>query len=143
VEKEEVVDGVRCGVIASGLGDRKVTNREHVGVKEDGIYRLKAEGITLQPAVLFFKLPVAKQSWKVNSKSNEIVISGNFEMSEAEVEVPAGKFKTIKVAADLKIDGRSMRSVQYFAKGVGFVKQELFQGERKTVIELEKLELGE
>jgi hypothetical protein len=61
---------------------------------------------------------------------------------EAEVTVPAGKYKTTVVVNDVEVNGQKLSTTYYLAKDVGMVKQTLKLGELDVTLELEKFELG-
>src|SRR5262249_35233544 len=59
-----------------------------------------------------------------------------------DVEVPAGKFKAVAVRQEVTIDGTQINVTQWFAAGVGIVKQTVdLAGETLTML-LERFEAG-
>jgi hypothetical protein len=87
-----------------------------IAVSADGISRTAINGQMVEP-VLQFKLPVkAGATWEV--KSGKYVV--NYTVGpEEESEVPAGKFKAVRVEQVLG----DAKSVLWYAPGVGLVKE--------------------
>ena len=68
----------------------------------------------------------------------------DFTVSEAEKEVPAGKYKALEVAGpDFEIGGRKMAMTSWYAPGVGMIAQRLEVLGVVLLLELEKLTPGE
>jgi hypothetical protein len=140
--KEEKVDGkpsVRVEMI--GEGDKPITF-ENIQVTKDGVYRLGFEGINANPPVKFMELPPkAGAKWEVKSTIGKETLKGTFKMGEEKVKVPAGDFDTFYTESDdLDANGMKTSFKQYFAKGVGMVKQVIKINNQEIVIELEKYE---
>ena len=69
-------------------------------------------------------------------------VRGTFATDEADVAVPAGKFKAVVVASkDFRIGETQMTLTYWFAEGVGLVKQHLQLDGREVVVELQKADL--
>lgn len=162
VVKHEKVDDTLCALLETKR-DGKVVGSEHLAVAADGVYRYDLTAIlppqpgskdkgktevpitqTMKPPMLVLKLPPKKDStWKVESKSEGQTFRGEFRMQEQEITVPAGTYKTWRVASqDVEVTGLRPAITTYFAEGVGMVKQVIEVGDAKAVIELEKFEAG-
>ena len=63
---------------------------------------------------------------------------------EEEIEVPAGKFKTVKVVSDAEVVGAGIivSTTYWFAQGVGVVKQHVNINSMQFTLLLEKFEEG-
>ena len=60
-------------------------------------------------------------------------------MEEQEITVPAGTYKTFRIASqDLEVNALKATITTFYAEGVGMVKQIIEMGEAKIEIELEK-----
>jgi hypothetical protein len=160
VAKHEKVGDTLCALLET-TRDGKVVGSEHLAVADDGVYRhdltamlpqpnasdkTKEAPITqeMKPPILVLKLPPKKDSkWKVESKSGGQTFRGEFQMKEEEITVPAGSYKSWRVASqDLEVNAIKPTITTYFAEGVGMVKQVIEVGDAKAVIELEKFEGG-
>ena len=141
VAKFDKVDKHLCAVLETRREGLPIT--EHLGVQNDGIYRYKALGFTLDPPLCVLKLPPTKgATWSWNSKMGVEALVGKCSMDEVEVTVPAGKYTAYAVTAELQRGDQKIPIVSYFARGVGMVKQTQKFGEREIVLELEKFEEG-
>ncbi|HTU91042.1 MAG TPA: hypothetical protein VMF69_13265 [Gemmataceae bacterium] len=158
VARHEKVGDALCALLET-IRDGKVVGSEHVSVAADGVYRhdltypqtqpggrskaeLGNEKKVIKPPMLVLKLPPRKgDSWKVDSKSDGMTFRGGFEVAEQEITVPAGTYKTFRVASeDLEVNSLKPTITTFFAEGVGMVKQVLSMGDAKIEIELEKFE---
>ncbi|HVE42645.1 MAG TPA: hypothetical protein VNM14_22385 [Planctomycetota bacterium] len=89
---------------------------------------VSAEGVTLfdehdQVDVCWLKLPIkAGAEWTHKSRVGSLAMKL---AAEEEIEVPAGKYKALKVVADLEVNGAKGRMTVWYAKGVGEVRSEL------------------
>ncbi|MHB1423684.1 MAG: hypothetical protein ACYC3I_10920 [Gemmataceae bacterium] len=150
VARHEKVGDTLCALLETKR-DGKVVGSEHLAVTADGVYRhdLTAAGAksvtqTLKPPMLLLKLPPKKgDGWKIDSKGDGKNFRGGFQVSEQEITVPAGKYKTFRVASqDLEVNALKPSITTFFAEGVGMVKQIIEVGDAKVEIELDKYEAG-
>jgi hypothetical protein len=163
VARHEKVGETLCALLDT-TRDGKVVGSEHLAVSSDGIYRhdltspqlqsapndktKKVKTLvkqTLKPPILILKLPPKNgDGWKIDSKGDGKTFRGNFQLTEQEVTVPAGTYKTFRVASqDLEVNSLKPNIRTYFAQGVGMVKQIIEMGDAKVEIELEKFEVGD
>lgn len=142
VAKEEPGEKETRAVLESSAGDKKgaKTSTETLALREDGVYRLSADGADITPALCILKLPYeAAATWPYKSAAGPLPVSGNFVAEEEEVAVPAGKFKAVRVSsADFRIGQTAIPLTYWFVSDVGLVKQRLVVGGREVVLELEK-----
>jgi hypothetical protein len=150
VVRHEKVGAVLCALLETKRAD-KVVGSEHLAVAADGVYRhdLMVMDKTpapqvLKPPMLVLKLPPKKgDSWKIDSKGDGKTFRGSFQVGEQEITVPAGAYKTFRVASqDLEVNALKPAITTYFAEGIGMVKQTIEMGDAKIEIELEKFEAG-
>lgn len=160
VARHEKVGDVLCALLET-IRDGKVVGSEHLAVTGDGVYRHDLTYPQLQsdpkdknktvkvsikqtpkPPILILKLPPRKgDSWKVDSKGDGKTFRGTFQIAEQEVTVPAGAYKTIRVASqDLEVNSLKPTITTFFAQGVGMVKQVIEMGNAKIEIDLVKFE---
>lgn len=140
VAAHEKVGDVLCARLESTLDGK--TKVEHVAVQADGIYRYQANKKKLDPPLCILKLPAkAGDSWMVNSTIGETKASGKFKLTEEEVEVPAGKYKTMKATSHgFKIGTRPLTIIYWYTPGTGIVKQQLTIAGVEVVLELEQFQ---
>ena len=153
VARHEKTGDTLCAVVEA-TRDGKVVGTEHLAVTGDGVYRhmqtipkqadKPSVQHTLKPPMLVLKLPPKQcESWKIDSKSEKQTFRGGFQVGEQEITVPAGTYKTFRVASqDLEIDSLKANITTFFAAGVGMVKQIIEVGDAKVEIELEKFTLA-
>ncbi len=109
-----------------------------------GIVRVSHNGEKLTPPLIFLKLPFEKgQSWevdlKIDSPAGTDSIKGKFTADQDDVKVPAGDFKkTIRVKAQLTINGKQVTATSWYAEKVGMVRQQLSVDGQDFLLELEK-----
>lgn len=135
----QVVLDKRKGIELKASSDG-AAETEVLVVQKDGIYRHVAEGKEIKPPLCILRLPAKPDTtWKVESVHEELTIKGTFKLSNAEISVPAGRYKTIMVHSDdLEMGTRQMKLTTWFAPGVGPVKQRLQVADVELVLELEK-----
>lgn len=142
IAKIEKIDGVslsRLETTAKG----KVVASEHLSITDKGIFRNRYNGTEVSPPICMLKFPIKKGStWKVESKVSEEKLSVSCKSDEEEIEVPAGKFKTVKVVMDAEVVGAGIivSTTYWFAQGVGVVKQHVNINSMQFSILLEKFE---
>jgi hypothetical protein len=148
VTKHEKIGDVNCAVLETSRDDQ-VVETVQIGIKPDGVYRIGVGAIKPDPPFRILKLPAKNgDSWDVDSKFGKDVLSGKFTLTEAEVTVPAGKYKTLLATGDgFKAPGPKDTFVKvvfkyWFAEKVGIVRQTFKFGDNPEVVaELEKFEL--
>lgn len=134
------------------LGTRML-RKEWLAAKDDGvaIFKLQRGRSELDVASPFFKIknaPRKDDEWKGEAKAEENPPQYTIRVEEeAEVEVPAGKYKAWKV--HVKIDSgtrHSAEGTEWYVKNVGIVKSEVTiraSGDEFTMVcELKKFEPG-
>jgi hypothetical protein len=142
VVKYEPVGEVSCARLEADL-EAGVKLVEHVAAGADGVYRYQANGKKIDPPLCVLKLPPkAGESWKVDSAVDSTRLQGTFSLGQADVAVPAGKYKAITVAStDYEIALQKAPFTNWYAAGVGLVKQRVQVQGREMVLELERYEV--
>jgi len=143
LSKFEKVGDEMCALLETKVGDN-VGATEHIGVKEDGVYRYTFMGQKADPPVRIIKLPPKTgDTWKVQSSVGPQKLAVNYTMKEEKVEVPAGKFSAIVTETDEFMAGPVMMSAKiWYAKDVGMVKTVMKVAGQEVVLELEKFDKG-
>ncbi len=139
VARKETVGELECFRLEGSLGERIVAS-ELVAWTSDGLCRARVEREDVSPPVYFLKLPGdhPKQAWKSTYKLGPRDGAASFTTEADAVEVPAGKFKTVLVTAEMTDGPSRLRTRAWYAPGVGLVKQTVEEGKRTTMLELEK-----
>jgi hypothetical protein len=140
--KFEPVGDVSCARLEADLGTgMKLV--EHVAVGADGVYRYQANGKKIDPPLCVLKLPPkAGESWKVDSTVDSTRLRGTFSLGHEDVAVPAGKYKAVTVAStDYEIALQKAPFTNWYAAGVGLVKQRVQVEGREMVLELKSYEV--
>ena len=141
ISKLETIDGKSLALVESSVNG-SITATEHLTTTDKGIFRNRTNGVEISPPICLLKYPVTKgetweseatlgnQQMKVKSKSVDI----------AEVTVPAGKYKAVRVDVEISVAGLNASFSYWFAPDVGVVKQTTDLGGSKISAELEKYE---
>jgi hypothetical protein len=139
VTKVEKYNDVPCALVEASVKG-KVLGGEHIAVGKDGVYRHSMQGDKLEPALRFLKVPFKSgDSWKIEAKIAGQDVKTEYTYSEAEITVPAGKFKTIVTKTNkFTVGGKEIEATIWYAKGVGMVKQIVSSGGNKFELELDK-----
>jgi hypothetical protein len=145
VKAHETVGGVLCARLETDSGG--VTLTEHLTVKDDGIYRVQANGQKIEPMFLVLKLPPKDgESWKNNSTAQGFKIEADMTIKEEKkLKVLGKEFDTFKVTApNMKVGGQDAQMTSWFDKDVGMVQQTfVLPGAGVDVkLELEKFTAG-
>jgi hypothetical protein len=157
VTATEKIGDVECFIVehktvSPTLGTRMM-RKEWLAADADGvmIHKLQRGRSELEVVKPFYKLknPMRKDDeWKGDVKATENPPQYQIRVEEeAEVEVPAGKYKTWKMHIRIESGTRhSAEGTEWYAKGVGLVKSEMTihaGGEDFTLVsELKKFEGG-
>jgi hypothetical protein len=141
VVRQKAVGKFMCVELEATDGRSKEV--EHVTAQKDGVYRCKWRDKEITPPLLLLKLPFRKgDTWKVDSDSGGLKITGTFTAREEEVQVLGKKHKAIKViCGDFQIGDSLVAMTSWFVPGIGLVKQSLRVGGLERVIELEKYQV--
>lgn len=144
IAKMEKIDGVSLARLETTAKER-VAATEHLSVNEKGIFRHRYNGGEITPPICLLKFPIKKDStWKTESMAGKEKLSVSCKSDEEEIEVPAGKFKTMKVVMDAEVAGAGIlvSTTYWFAQGVGIVKQHVNINSMQFTLLLEKFEEG-
>ena len=147
VTKHEDINGVKCARLETDTGGGAVMS-EDLTVKEDGVYRVRAQGKDVKPPFLMLKLPPKKDdSWTVDSMAENFAIKGKLSVAADSEKVTVGKetYDAVLVkSSDLKMGGQAAVMECWYAKDRGMVKQHFrIPGASLDVtVELEKFTAG-
>jgi hypothetical protein len=141
IAKIETIDNVALARLEASIMDNIVAS-EHLRVTEEGVFRYRSNGQEFSPPLCFLKYPVKPGAkWEGEYKVGNETTKYLAETQEETVEVPAGKFKAIKVTMRLESMGQVVHTSYWFVPDVGFVKQTVDAKGPNIVMELEKYEL--
>jgi hypothetical protein len=111
------------------------------GASADGMFRVSAGKLVYDPPFRLLKLPPKEgETWEAEVPVSVGGPSYKFKFTtgkEEEVEVPAGKYKALRVEDEMLINGAVHRSTYWHAPGVGIVKMVAHddkRGERMQVL---------
>lgn len=138
-EVSEPKKGERAvSTIATKVGGRDVT--EELSTDEKGVYRHAMQGQKLEAPIFAVKYPVkAGTKWSEKMKMMGQDVEADFEMKDAEkVKVAAGEYSAYPVEMTIKVAGQTVKATNWYAEGVGIVKQEMDLGQAKISMELKK-----
>ena len=142
VSKSEVVNKIPCVVLETQREGLAIT--EHVTIKQDGVYRVKALRFDVEPPLCFLKWPPSaksEKSWKGEAQIGGESFSAVFTQEEGRVTVPLGEFPAVIVHCNVKRPkGDELKITTYFGRGRGMVKQVQKLGDKEMVMVLEKME---
>jgi hypothetical protein len=118
VVKVETVAGQRRAFLGMTMMGKKLRDDAQISTSDKGVFLHR-----LEPPVCLLKYPVKEgATWRVQTKNNGveflvICTVGNWE----QVEVPAGKFKAIKVHVEYEENVITFTTDYWFAADVGIV----------------------
>jgi hypothetical protein len=141
ISKHETINGEAL----ARLDTLNVLFTEHLAQTEKGVFRHRLNGSQVSPPFhLLLYPPNVGAKWQGEFTSElekgKFGYSGEIQKEEI-VEVPAGRFKALRVSIKVDQNGRPMGQFTYwFAKDVGFVKQSLNILDATILMELEKFE---
>jgi hypothetical protein len=142
ITKIETIDGIPLARLEATVNGNTVAN-EHLRATDKGVFRYRNNGLEINPPICLLKYPVkAADKWEGDITVGKEKGKYFCETKEENVEVTAGKFKTLKVTVTLQSKGQSVTTSYWFAKDVGFVKQTVEAGDLNITMELEKFELA-
>ncbi len=137
--KEETIWRYALKVVS---GPKELT--EHVAVLKDGVYRFSTANKDISPPLCFLKLPITSGgSWKVDSNSENVQLTGTFKCDDASVKVPAGAYPAKHISSkDFMLGNEKMVIDYWFAPDVGIVKQHIRVGNNGVLMELKEFKAG-
>ena len=143
IAKIEAINGqslARFETVVNG----NVAASEHYSVTTKGIFRHRFNGVEISPPVCVLKFPVKNgDSWESENEVGEQTAKMACRVVTEEVEVPAGKFKTVSVQVVGDAAGMKITTTYWFAAGIGIVKQIAEIAGQKIEMKLEKIERGQ
>lgn len=142
-EVAKAEEGKRAvSTIASDVAGQKLT--EEMSSDDKGVYRHAMNGQKLEAPISAIKYPAkAGTKWTENIKIMGQEVEANFEQKEAEkVKVPAGEYTAYPVEMVIKTMGQTINATNWYADGVGIVKQEMNLGALSVTMELKKFTAG-
>jgi hypothetical protein len=96
------------------------------GASAEGMFRVSSANVIYDPPYRLLKLPAQEgETWEVESPATPGNPARKFKYTtgkEEEIEVPAGKFKAIRVEMENEINGTVLRTTYWHAPGAGMVK---------------------
>ena len=129
IDEVEVKGGETIVNIVFEESNNKTSPVETLLLNEKGMFRIHALGDKVDPPICLLKLP-AKVGTKWSGKLDDFVIVDNSTIVGIEVvEVPAGKFKAIRVELDLQF--KDITSIDthlpthWYVEGIGLVKSHI------------------
>ena len=138
-EVSEPKKGERAiATIATSVGGQKLS--EEMSADEKGVYRHAMQGQKLETPIAAIKYPAkAGTKWSEKLKMMGQEVEADFEMKKEEkVKVAAGEYTAVPVEMTIKAGGQTITATNWYADGVGLVKQEMDLGAFKMSMELKK-----
>jgi phage FluMu protein Com len=140
ISKHETINGEAL----ARLDALNVPVTEHLAQTEKGVFRHRLNGSQVSPPFPLLPYPPKIGAKWQGEFTTEMEKGKNRYFGEIQneeiVEVPAGKFKTLRVFIKVEQNGPMVQTTYWFAKDVGFVKQSLNILGTTIVMELEKFE---
>lgn len=140
--EEETVNGVKMTRVETVI-DGKTVASEHLAATPDGVFRHRYNGVKCVPPVRLLSYPVKDDdSWEMAVTIGTEKATMAVRVGTAEVEVPAGKYRTVTARLTADTADGPLTTEYWFADGFGVVKQVGNLGGVTFTIELEKVELA-
>jgi hypothetical protein len=122
----EVKDGATVITLVTEEGNGKTAPLEIISLSEKGVFRVSALGEKIDPPLCLLKMPATPgNEWETGSRPDELESKGKHKIfGPEEIEVPAGKYKVIRVESEVNFTGLSepLRYTDWYALGVGCIK---------------------
>ena len=142
IAKIEKIDDMPLSRLEASVND-KIVATEHLTQTADGIFRHRNNGQEIAPPICLLKYPVkAGSKWEGPITVGKDAGNYTAEATEEDVEVPAGKFKAVKVVIALESNKQKINTTYWFVKDLGFVKQTVATAQLTILMELEKSTLA-
>lgn len=117
----------------------------HIKVTDEGLFRMSNLGTTYDPPYCILRLPLKPGlTW-----TSEVTSGGNVRttfkykaIQEEDVEVPAGKYRAFRIEVDIDTQGRTRKSVIWYAPQVGIVKMDHEDGDSGYIRTLKSFKPG-
>jgi hypothetical protein len=140
IAAEETVGGVRAARLEMRANGQPVSH-EHLLRRADGYYRAATNGVAFGETIKILGLPPRNgDHWGLSVKVGESKADGEVNVTEEDVTVPAGRYKTYHVSMVIKDGQNTVIAENWYAKGVGSVKQRVQSGGTELLFELERFE---
>jgi hypothetical protein len=143
VTEVEKKDGAVIVTISRDMGGKEMVSK--LLVSATGLHRLSTGMRTYDPPICLLKVPAkVGETWESEFPS---VKGGTGRKTiytfrgEEEIEVPAGKFKALKVETEIDT-GKGARATFWYVSGVGMVKWATRIGERERTYALKSFTVG-
>ena len=142
IAKIETIDRRKLARL-EGVVEGEIVTTEHLQQTEKGIQRHRFNGAEITPPLMVLKYPAKDgDKWSGEVSSGDQKIKYSSEATEEQIEVPAGKFKTIRVILKAEEKGQVINTTYWFAKDVGIVKQTMNVGDFNALLELKSHKRG-
>lgn len=142
---EKTKDGATVVTVGREADGKVGPQSSRVKVTDEGVFRMSNLGTTYDPPYCILKFPVRPgQTWTSEVTSGGAVRT-TFKykaVEEEDVEVPAGKFRAVRLEVDIDTRGQARKSVIWYAPRVGIVKMDHQDGDSGYVRVLKKFEPG-
>jgi len=101
-------------------------------VSKDGVFRTSWAGMEEDKPRLFLKLPYKEgTTWtheRIQAGGRQNVVQTHTMGKQEEVEVPAGKYKAIRVESVVEFLDGPQKLTEWYAAGIGMIKMEFSDG---------------
>lgn len=148
VVRQEMVGEQTCFRLDASLKDRVVAT-EHLAYTKDGLCRFRVDREDVNPPVPILRPMVTAKGkqWKEEYRlggGRTATATFTVQNPAGSANVPAGKFKTVSIHAEMGDGGGFPKTTVWYAEGVGVVRQRIEEGKRPPLLlELEKFEKEE
>lgn len=143
VAKQEQVDQTFCALLETCVNGSVVAT-EHVAPGKDGVYRYTVAGQKAKRPLCFLKLPPRHgETWTAETLVADQRILLEFVCGDEDIQVPAGKYRAIRVTTTrFEVGDRKHSLTTWYAQGVGMVKTTITVDGVERIVELVKFEPG-
>jgi len=128
--------------VESKVAEQTIT--EEISADDKAVYRHAMQGMKLDSPLPIVKYPyTAGATWKSAIKIATDEAEAKFDAGKPEeVKVAAGKFTAYPIVMEMDVMGKKVVSKNWYADGVGIVKQDVDFAGTKVVMELKKFTKG-
>jgi len=140
VIKIESKDGTTTATLEIRVAGMDMATTETITTSAKGMTRQALGGLRLAAPITMMKFPVkAGDSWTEKATVNNVEIEIRARVGEeVELKLPAGTYKAVPVNMEVNLAGQTMRMANWYADGVGIVRQSIEAPGLTAVSELTK-----
>lgn len=112
---------------------------EYLSIRKDGVYRVRHEGVDIEPPLLICRFPPVKgDTWKAEYKLNDKKVTVDFYCDTEEITHRKKQIRAVVIRAHVLEGENDIINTCWYVPRDGLVKQVIEEGDKQIVIEFEE-----